>query len=173
MWELDRCVCGILLGTLAVLDYKKKQVPISLLAIGGVLALCFCIGEGPDGQTLAGGAVGSACLLLSKVTGEQIGYGDSIGILEMGIYLGGWNLLQVLLLAFFFWGSGQESVWQDEDSKKRCVFPFIPFYGWDTACCGAWKDSCEIRRGRSEKDKEEEEIREGAKKRNQPWAEVK
>ncbi|MSR92828.1 hypothetical protein FYJ34_00690 [Clostridiaceae bacterium 68-1-5] len=121
---------------------------------------------------MAGGAVGSACLLLSKVTGEQIGYGDSIGILEMGIYLGGWNLLQVLLLAFFFLGIRAGICMARRGFKKRCVFPFIPFYGWDTACCGLGRIPVN-QKGRSEKDKEEEEIREGAKKRNQPWAEVK
>lgn len=143
MWELDRCAWGILLGILAVFDYKKKQVPTGLLAVGGVLALGFCIGKGVGWQTLAGGAVGSVCLLLSKVTGEQIGYGDSIGILEMGIYLGVWNLLQVLLLSFLFLGIRGGAVWQEEASKKRFVFHFILFYGWDTACFGGCKDSCD------------------------------
>lgn len=127
MWEVDRCVCGILLGILAALDYKKKQVPTSLLAAGGVLALCFCIGKGPGWQTLAGIAVGSVCLLLSKVTGEQIGYGDSIGILEMGIYLGGWNLLQVLLLAFFFLGIRAGICMARRGFKKEMRISFYPF----------------------------------------------
>lgn len=127
MWELDRCAWGILLGILAVFDYKKKQVPTGLLAVGGVLALGFCIGKGVGWQTLAGGAVGSVCLLLSKVTGEQIGYGDSIGILEMGIYLGGWNLLQVLLLSFLFLGIRGGICMARGGFKKEVRIPFYPF----------------------------------------------
>ena len=50
-----------------------------------------------DPALLAGGAaVGAGFLLLSKVTGEGIGYGDSWGILVLGLYLGLWKLLEVL-----------------------------------------------------------------------------
>ena len=54
-----------------------------------------------DPVLLAGGAaVGAGFLLLSKVTGEGIGYGDSWGILVLGLYLGLWKLLEVLAGTF-------------------------------------------------------------------------
>ena len=49
---------------------------------------------------VTGGAVGLVFLAVSKVTEEAFGYGDSMVIGVLGIYLGFWNLLSMLVLTF-------------------------------------------------------------------------
>ena len=43
-------------------------------------------------------------LLISKLTKESFGYGDSILIVIMGAFLGFWSLMSVLFMAFFMAG---------------------------------------------------------------------
>ena len=51
--------------------------------------------------SVAGGFVGAGFLIMSRLTRETIGYGDSLAILILGIYLGIWSLLVVLVTSFF------------------------------------------------------------------------
>lgn len=48
----------------------------------------------------AGIGVGVLFLLVSKVTEEAIGYGDSVAIMILGGYLGFWKVVGVLAAAF-------------------------------------------------------------------------
>ena len=92
---------------------------------------------------LGGGiAVGLCFLGISRLTGEGIGYGDSIMILLLGIYLGIWKLLIVLSGAFFLLalaavvllsyysirgkGMAQGTVGMKKISRKYAL-PFYPF----------------------------------------------
>lgn len=63
-------------------------------------------------------------LWISKITNEAIGYGDSLAILILGIYLGIWGLLEVLMTAFFILGIiGLICVVIKE--KERTCFSFL------------------------------------------------
>ena len=64
---------------------------------------------------------------VSKVTKEGIGYGDSLLILIMGIYLGIWGLLEVLMTAFFILGIIGLICVVIKRKKKGLAFPFYPF----------------------------------------------
>ena len=75
----------------------------------------------------AGGLSGILFLWISKITNEAIGYGDSLAILILGIYLGIWGLLEVLMTAFFILGIIGLICVVIKRKKKGLAFPFYPF----------------------------------------------
>ena len=84
---------------LSVMDYRIRKVPRD------VLLLCMVLTGNVDWKlSVAGGLSGILFLWISKITNEAIGYGDSLAILILGIYLGIWGLLEVLMTAFFILG---------------------------------------------------------------------
>ena len=64
---------------------------------------------------------------LEIVGGRWIGYGDSLAILILGIYLGIWGLLEVLMTAFFILGIIGLICVVIKRKKKGLAFPFYPF----------------------------------------------
>jgi leader peptidase (prepilin peptidase)/N-methyltransferase len=75
----------------------------------------------------AGAVVGLVFMVISKVTEEKIGYGDSLLILALGIFLGFWKVMIVTLIAFF--GSALCAIIMVSCMKKsrKTSFPFVPF----------------------------------------------
>lgn len=73
---------------------------------------------------LAGIGVGVLSLLVSKVTEEAIGYGDSVAIMILGGYLGFWKVVGVLAAAIFT--SGVCSVILALRGRVKTM-PFFPF----------------------------------------------
>ena len=51
--------------------------------------------------TLAGAAVGLVFLIISKISSEALGYGDSLLILALGVHLGFWKIMIMTFIAFF------------------------------------------------------------------------
>lgn len=72
----------------------------------------------------AGIGVGVLFLLVSKVTEEAIGYGDSVAIMILGGYLGFWKVVGALAVAFFT--SGVCSVILAFRGRVKTM-PFFPF----------------------------------------------
>jgi len=100
-------VCGaIALIVLSILDLKDRRLPVVLL-IGISIALAgfriFYFQYQPF-LWMAGGVLGVGFLLISKVTKEAIGYGDSWIIVLLGIFLGIWEVILLLLITFFITG---------------------------------------------------------------------
>lgn len=136
MFEINQVGFGAYLGVLSVLDIRHRRLPVWFLAVGGALVLgvrIFCVPL--DIISAAGGAVGILFLLVSKVTQEGVGYGDSLLILVMGIYLGFWNLLGVLTGAFLLSAVFAGVVLVRFGWKRSTGFPFVPFL---TAAYGIW-----------------------------------
>ena len=105
MCELSQGVWIVYLTCLSVIDIRTRKIPIWLLGAG----------------------VGIAFLGISKITREAFGYGDGIVILILGICLGLWDLLIVLMVSFL--GASLIAilllVWS-KGAKKQSM-PFIPF----------------------------------------------
>ena len=72
----------------------------------------------------AGIGVGVLFLLVSKMTEEAIGYGDSVAIMILGGYLGFWKVVEVLAAAIFT--SGVCSVILAFRGRVKTM-PFFPF----------------------------------------------
>lgn len=129
LYEISRWGCVLYLGVLAILDWKTKKIPLGLVVIGMVSACGFQLisKELPFLLAAAGGAVGLVFLAVSKVTEEAFGYGDSMVIGVLGIYLGFWNLLSMLVLTFILAAMTAMFVLVKQKFHRKSVLPFVPF----------------------------------------------
>lgn len=119
--------CMLLL--ISYVDIQIRQVPVSLLVLSGVAAGVhhLTVREIEPLILLGGAAVGFFFLLISKVTEEGLGYGDSWGILILGIYLGLWELLGVLCVTFLFLLIFAIAALCIRKMSRSCTLPFFPF----------------------------------------------
>lgn len=101
MWEV---VMGIYLLMGTVCDLIKRELSVVYLISGTIFAMFYQIFNHKKMWyvSVGGVVIGILFLLLSKYTEEQIGYGDSWMILNLGIYLGIWKLVCLLGVVFGF-----------------------------------------------------------------------
>lgn len=129
MCEIGDGIMLLLLGLCAWRDCKEKQIPLTLLLImsgAAVLFAVFCPRESL-GAIIGGAFVGALFFLISKLTKQAIGYGDSWLILILGVYLGASLALQLLLLASFMAGVCSLFLLIRNHWNKRIGIPFVPF----------------------------------------------
>ena len=81
----------------------------------------------PHDSTAAGAGVGIVFLVVSRVTDESLGYGDSILILIMGGFLGFWNILSLLVAAFSMAALFSIFMLLRKKFHRKSAFPFVPF----------------------------------------------
>lgn len=129
MFELARIGCGVYLSILSIMDIRVRQVPFWILAAGGIGAAGVRVLQYGELDCLAAGGavVGGVFLVVSKITREGFGYGDSLLILVMGIYLGFWELMEVLLGAFLLSALFAMGLLIVGGFDKKRGYPFIPF----------------------------------------------
>lgn len=112
-----------------ILDLKTRQVPLLLLIKMGlsILLLRILVVHVSIGAMVGGIAIGIFFFGLSKITKEAVGYGDCILILLLGIYCGGFYLLQIVLFASI--GSAVASLFYcaKRGWKRKQEIPFVPF----------------------------------------------
>lgn len=111
---VDIVVLVILTG-LSVSDIRNKKVSRKVLTLWGILTVIWKIVDFYQIRVF---------LLVSKVTEEAIGYGDSVAIMILGGYLGFWKVVGVLAAAFFT--SGVCSVILAFRGRVKTM-PFFPF----------------------------------------------
>lgn len=129
MCEIANGIVFLLLCICSWCDWRKKEIPMHCLLlmtiVVGILAIV-C----PDKRLwsrLGGGALGVLFFLISKVTKEAIGYGDSWLILILGVQLGLSLVLQLLLLASLLAGVVSLFILLKKRWKKSATIPFVPF----------------------------------------------
>lgn len=129
MCKITDGIVLILLGICAISDWRKRTIPALLLivlsAVVGIVVLCCDV---VSLRLRVGGLLlGSLFFVISKITKESIGYGDSWLILLLGIYMGYLRAIGVLFAAsvlaglvsiFFLW----KHCW-----KRTATLPFVPF----------------------------------------------
>ena len=119
----------ILLAVASVIDWRKREIPITLLFImsAGITIFAIYCKDITIWYRLAGGALGMMLFVVSTVTKEAIGYGDSWLILLLGVQLGIFRVLQLLftasLLAVIF---AVFYLWVRKWNRKATL-PFVPF----------------------------------------------
>lgn len=128
MW-ISRMAALIVLFILAFIDIRRREIPVSILIAANISVLIYYfINKEMNIYLIIGGAgVGFFFLGISKVTREGIGWGDSWGILILGMYLGLWKLLIVLTAAFFFLAVFAAAMLYRKKMSRRCRLPFFPF----------------------------------------------
>lgn len=129
MCKIANVIVGICLLAAAYRDWKTKQISVRLLSLTALIILLLRAAVIKDTlwSTLGGIGIGLCFFVISKVTGEAIGYGDSWLILLLGIYLGGKPLLEVIFLAsfaacFYVLFRSMARGW-----NKGQTIPFVPF----------------------------------------------
>ena len=129
MWKVSQCISMVLLAVLSITDIHSRRIPVIVLISGNLAVLCYQIYIAKeDVFVLAGGiGVGLLFLLVSRVTREGMGYGDSWTILILGIYLGLWKLLEVLLAAFLLLWIAAIIFLSLNKISREYNLPFIPF----------------------------------------------
>ena len=129
MWEISQVFCMGILLSLSVIDIHFRRIPVDILVMASIAALVYQgITRQADLWMAAGGAgVGILFLLVSKVTREGFGYGDSWAILALGIYLGLWGVLDVLAGTFCLLAAASLICLTAKKMSRNHTIPFIPF----------------------------------------------
>lgn len=129
MCKIADGVVWILLVVAGVMDWRKKELPLWFL--GGmsliISILALCCKDISLWQRVTGVCFGFVFFLISKVTKEAIGYGDSWLILLLGIHLGITGVLQVLFAASLFAAIYALFYLWVRKWNRNATLPFVPF----------------------------------------------
>lgn len=128
-WLICQTVFAGYMIVLAVMDIRWKKLSLMILLSGTVpLAAGFlCDREIHIILLAAGAAVGAIFLIISRVTEDSFGYGDSILIMIMGGFLGFWNILSLLTAAFSMAALFSIFMLIRKRFHRKSAFPFVPF----------------------------------------------
>lgn len=118
-----------ILGVLAVVDFKKKQVSnVFLLIVSGIVIINYVIFRPITMVSLVGGIlIGTVLLGISYITRQKIGMGDGLLIMILGAYLGFEGIGVVLLYALTL-----SAIWSGllmiiKKVNRNYTIAFIPF----------------------------------------------
>ena len=119
----------IFLAVASVIDWRKREIPMSLLFImsAGITIFAIYCKDITIWYRLAGGALGMMLFVVSTVTKEAIGYGDSWLILLLGVYLGIFRVLQLLFAASILAVLFAVFYLCVRKWNRKATLPFVPF----------------------------------------------
>ncbi len=129
MWQISRVIGMAILLVLSIEDICFRKVSEYLLFIMVTLVIIYQIGwREVSLVSIAGGVgIGVTFLFISYITRESLGYGDSLLIGILGLYLGTIGIVETLIVA---WGLAAFAAGivliRKRFSKKRTI-PFVPF----------------------------------------------
>lgn len=126
---ISRMICMGMLAGLSVTDMRCRKISGSLLVLGSALAAVYLLLAGKGHVRLAAGGllIGLGFVLVSRVTKEQLGYGDSWLFCILGVYLGTWNLLAVLSAAWLAAALAAMAVLAAHKYRRGTTLPMVPF----------------------------------------------
>ena len=129
MWSLNEWICLGILSIISIRDIKDRKVSLHILLVGVTASIVYhCINGETSMWIIVGGAlIGIFFVCMSKITGEGMGYGDSLTIMILGIYLGLWNILMVLSLTFFLLFCVSVPLLYMKKMSRTYALPFLPF----------------------------------------------
>lgn len=120
------CISLIFLAVLAAQDIKERKISVDKLIIFAFLAVVFRIVTNQFfWQEMLGCLVpGGMLLLMSRATKENVGYGDGMAVIVLGLWTGGWFAFRVMEIGIVLTGiyaAGRLI------RKRRDAIPFMPF----------------------------------------------
>lgn len=117
------------LGMGTFFDVKDRELPVIFLVVFGSLGIIWnLLWRYQSLQELVlGVSLGGTFLAVGFISKEQIGYGDGMGLVILGVFEGVKGLVPVIVSAFLF--SGVYGVWNILGLKKSGseTMPFYPF----------------------------------------------
>ena len=127
----------LFLGWNAYTDLKKRQISLLSVLLTGILGIAILIPAQTrqwilsDGESikslLFGIAVGGGLYLLSLATDGAIGRGDALVFTLMGLYLGLYRLLFLLMGSFLLCGFTGSVLLLLKKAGRKSKLPLIPF----------------------------------------------
>ena len=128
-WIMCQLLFAVYMSILAIMDIKWKKLSLAALMSGFIILTAgFLCGRNIHVMVLAAGAgVGIVFMVVSRVTEEAFGYGDSILILIMGGFIGFWNILSLLVAAFSMAALFSIFMLLRKKFHRKSAFPFVPF----------------------------------------------
>ena len=125
----SRIICMSILAGLSVADIRRRRIPGLALILGGVMAAGYTVLVGAGHIRLAAGGllIGLLFVVVSRVTGEQLGYGDSWLLCVLGIYVGTWNMLLLLFAAWMSAALAAMGVLAVCRFRRGMTLPMVPF----------------------------------------------
>lgn len=132
---MKEIILGLWLGTLSLLDFRDREIPIGLTLLGGLIGMVFGIWEKRDIFELVLSCLpGCLAMVFAWVSKETIGYGDGLVLIIMGIYLPISNLLSIGLQAIMIAGVVALVLLVVFHKRGSYRLPFIPFLGLAYGC---------------------------------------
>ncbi len=133
-----------LLGILGICSYRDirfKSLRTGTLLLSAALGVWMHLWFARIGLwDMAGGmAVGVSLYLIAHVSGERIGKGDALLVMVCGIFLGFWETIILLWIAFLFAGLFGFAIMKLCHVGREYEIPFVPFLLVGYVCClGLW-----------------------------------
>lgn len=116
----------LFLGILASYDIRWKRIPTLWVAAFGMLAVIyFAVGNDVNAACIICILPGMLLLFLAFLTGEQIGIGDGMTALAVGLYIGGGLCTVMVCLGIVM--TGIFSLYRLLRGNREPV-PLIPFF---------------------------------------------
>lgn len=142
MMAVGRLIGMVLLVVMSVKDIREHKVSVAMLGLSGTLAgmsiLLELIMKGSLAwqSHIAGLIMGMLFLGMSWLTREALGYGDSCLLCILGIYLGGWTMLEVLIMTWLYTAVLAGISLVRKRFRKKTVIPMVPciLAGYVTVC---------------------------------------
>ena len=124
-----KLVITCILGLLAIVDFKKKQVSnVLLLIVFGIVIINYVIFRPVTIMGLLGGIlIGFFFLGISYITGQKIGAGDGLLVMILGAYLGFEGIGVVLLYALTLSAIWSGLLLMIKKVNRHYSIAFIPF----------------------------------------------
>jgi leader peptidase (prepilin peptidase)/N-methyltransferase len=109
-------------------DIKRQQLSLKSIIIFFILGLIlrFFVLKTGLAEIISGMLLGIFCLVLSRLTGEAIGYGDGLVILVVGEYLGIKGAVLLLFISFGIMMAAAILVMLKKGFRYNAPLPFVP-----------------------------------------------
>jgi len=122
------CV-AVLLFIEGVRDVNKKEVGLLIPAINAIAAVVmyFVFKDMSIGVLLMGLAEGMAIMVLSRLTGESVGFGDGVILCSTGMMLGWRYNLCMFFSACLICAVFGAILMMFKKADKKTRIPFVPF----------------------------------------------
>lgn len=129
MYKIVHICLIIILGVICVFDIKRKKIPVYMLIIlaaAGIISN-FTVGEFDIEKRIIAMLPGMILLIVSMITKQQIGYGDGLIILIMGLYIDIDDILSIVLSSFLLSSIVAIILMTVFKKKKNFEMAFSPF----------------------------------------------
>ena len=129
MYKIVHICLIIIWGVICVFDIKRKKIPVYMLIIlaaAGIISN-FTVGEFDIEKRIIAMLPGMILLIVSMITKQQIGYGDGMIILIMGLYIDIDDILSIVLSSFLLSSIAAIILMTVFKKKKNFEMAFSPF----------------------------------------------